>query len=112
MMYVLTIDGERYECSTIEKLAEAIYDYGAESEEMYDEFWSKDDVSVTAKDAMLRYVFHGSAIPVECFAHHVLLRYLRVVRSAVHALDRGEVDVVEWENGDCGPVTVTKEEDE
>lgn len=114
MMYVLDIDGERHECPTIEKLAEAIFDNGAESEEMCDEFWSIDDGSlcVTAKDAMLRHVFHGSSIPVEILAHHVLTKYLRVVRSAVYALDRGEVDAVEWENGDCGTVSVHLEDDE
>lgn len=114
MTYVLNIDGERYECPTLEKLAELIFDYGAESDEMTEAFWSKDDesLSVTAKDTMLKYVFHGSSIPVECLAHLVLTRYLRVVRSAVYALERGEVDIVEWENGDCGLVTVTKEEDD
>ena len=115
MMYVLTVDGARYECPTIEKLAEAIFDYGAESEEMTDAFWSMDvdkNLSLEAKDTMLKYVFHGSAIPVECLAHHVLRMYLRVVvRPAVDRLDRGEVDVVEWES-EFGPVTVTKEEDD
>lgn len=114
MMYVLTVDGARYECPTMEKLAEAIFDYGAESEEMTDAFWSKDmdaSLAVEAKDTMLKYVFHGSKIPVECLAHHVLRMYLRVIHPAVHPLDRGEVDVVEWES-EFGPVTVTREEDD
>lgn len=113
--YVISIDGEEHVCPNIEKLAEVIFDNGAESEEMCDEFWSKDvdqNLSLEAKDAMLRHRFHGSSVLVDALARHILNLYVRAIRSHLQDLESGKVEAVEWENGDCGTVSVYLEDDE
>lgn len=113
--YVICIDGEEHFCPNIEKLAEVIFDNGAESSEMCDEFWSRDvdqSLSLEAKDAMLRHRFHGSSVLVDALARHILNLYVRVIRSHIRELETGEAEVVVWENGDCGTVSVHLEEDE
>ena len=114
-MYVIRIGDEEYECPTMEKLAEVVFDHAAESSEMCDEFWSKDvdrPLSVEAKDAMLRYRFHGSTVLVDALARHVLTLYARVIRSHLRDLEAGRADVAEWECEYCTVRVVMEDEED